>query len=64
MSSKAVCADTLRAMNDSEPVVVVSVDLHPGPRLVEDLRPYCPSKHLDEFDGLVGQVPAMNVATM
>src|SRR5262245_37003695 len=34
----------------SEPVVIVSNDTHIGPRLIEDLRPYCPSKHLDEFD--------------
>ncbi len=34
----------------SEPVVIVSNDTHVGPRLVEDLRPYCPASHLDEFD--------------
>jgi len=34
----------------SDPVVIVSNDTHVGPRLVEDLRPYCPSSHLDEFD--------------
>src|SRR5438445_5364071 len=34
----------------SEPVAVVSADTHIGPRLVEDLRPYCPSRYLDEFD--------------
>jgi len=34
----------------SEPVVVVSNDTHIGPRLVEDLRAYCPTKHLDDFD--------------
>ena len=33
-----------------DPVVVVSNDTHIGPRLVEDLRDYCPSSHLDEFD--------------
>ncbi len=37
-------------MTGSEPVIIVSNDTHIGPRLVEDLRPYCPSKHLDEFD--------------
>ncbi len=31
-------------------VVVVSNDTHVGPRLVEDLRPYCPSRFIDEFD--------------
>ena len=37
-------------MTTTEPVVVVSNDTHIGPRLVEDLRAYCPSAHLDEFD--------------
>lgn len=31
-------------------VVLVSSDTHVGPRLVEDLRPYCPSDRLAEFD--------------
>src|SRR4051812_7173345 len=34
----------------SEPVVIVSNDTHIGPRLVEDLRAYCPSPLLDDFD--------------
>ena len=33
-----------------EPLVIVSADTHIGPRLVEDLRAYCPSRHLDAFD--------------
>ena len=37
-------------MTATEPVVIVSNDTHIGPRLVEDLRAYCPSAHLDEFD--------------
>ena len=32
------------------PGLIVSSDSHVGPRLVEDLRPYCPDKWLDEFD--------------
>jgi predicted TIM-barrel fold metal-dependent hydrolase len=32
------------------PRIVVSVDTHIGPRLREDLRPYCPSRHLEAFD--------------
>ena len=32
------------------PLVVVSADTHIGPRLTEDLRPYCPPSHLEEFD--------------
>jgi len=34
----------------SEPVVVVSNDTHIGPHLIEDLRDYCPTRYLDEFD--------------
>src|SRR5262245_12539769 len=37
-------------MSANEPVVVVSNDTHIGPRLVEDLRGYCPAGYLDEFD--------------
>jgi predicted TIM-barrel fold metal-dependent hydrolase len=32
------------------PITVVTSDSHVGPRLVEDLRRYCPSEHLDDFD--------------
>ena len=35
------------------PVVIVSNDTHIGPRLVEDLRPYCPREHLDEYDQFI-----------
>jgi predicted TIM-barrel fold metal-dependent hydrolase len=35
------------------PVVVVSGDTHIGPRLKEDLRPYCPKQHLAAFDDFV-----------
>ena len=34
----------------SEPVAIVSNDTHVGPRLIEDLRPYCPSRDIDDFD--------------
>jgi predicted TIM-barrel fold metal-dependent hydrolase len=37
-------------MSVSDNVIVVSNDTHIGPRLVEDLRPYCPAQYLDEFD--------------
>ena len=37
----------------ADPVVIVSADCHIGPRLVEDLRPYCPSGLLDAFDAYV-----------
>ena len=38
-------------MSDDQPEVIVSVDSHVGPRLVEDLRPYCPAGLLGDFDG-------------
>jgi predicted TIM-barrel fold metal-dependent hydrolase len=31
-------------------IPIISIDTHIGPRLVEDLRPYCPKGHLDLFD--------------
>jgi predicted TIM-barrel fold metal-dependent hydrolase len=37
-------------MDLDDSVAIVSVDTHIGPRLVHDLRPYCPAKLLDEFD--------------
>jgi hypothetical protein len=37
------------------PVAVVSADSHVGPRIKEDLRPYCPSAYLDEFDAFVAE---------
>ena len=35
------------------PAVIVSCDSHVGPLLREQLRDYCPSEHLDEFDAYV-----------
>jgi predicted TIM-barrel fold metal-dependent hydrolase len=37
------------------PVSVISADSHVGPRIKEDLRPYCPSGYLDEFDAFVAK---------
>ena len=48
------------AMNGSTRMIVVSGDSHIGPRLREDLRPYCPQKYLDEFDRFI----EANVDTM
>ena len=45
-------------MTASEPAVIVSNDTHIGPRLVEDLRSYCPSRHLDEFDRFAASTAA------
>ena len=47
-------ADASTQYDRNEPVVVVSNDTHIGPRLVEDLRAYCPTKHLDDFDRFAG----------
>jgi predicted TIM-barrel fold metal-dependent hydrolase len=40
----------------SAPLVIVSCDTHIGPRLVEDLRPYCPHQLLDEFDAYTAEM--------
>jgi predicted TIM-barrel fold metal-dependent hydrolase len=37
----------------ADPLVVVSADCHVGPRLEEDLRPFCPANLLDRFDAYV-----------
>ena len=42
--------DSMTRDSGSERAIVVSNDTHIGPRLVEDLREYCPSSYLDEFD--------------
>ncbi|MGE3447551.1 MAG: amidohydrolase family protein [Microbacteriaceae bacterium] len=38
------------------PTVLVTADSHCGPRMVEDLRPYCPREHLDVFDAFVNDI--------
>ena len=45
--------------DDEAPVIVVSSDCHIGPRLVDDLRPYCPAAHLGEFDAFVAHTDAL-----
>jgi predicted TIM-barrel fold metal-dependent hydrolase len=45
-------------VNGPDPVVVVSNDTHIGPRLHEDLRSYCPSAYLDEFDRFANSTAA------
>lgn len=42
-----------------QPLPVVSCDAHAGPRLREDLRPYCPQKYLEKFDEYLAQNAAM-----
>ena len=41
---------TTQALDMATPIPVVSVDSHVGPRLVEDLRQYCPKPYLARFD--------------
>jgi predicted TIM-barrel fold metal-dependent hydrolase len=41
------------AVSLDEPLIVVTTDSHIGPRLAEDLRPYCPAEHLDDYDDFV-----------
>ncbi|MDG2027692.1 MAG: amidohydrolase family protein [Acidimicrobiales bacterium] len=48
--------------NISEPVIVVSNDTHIGPRLTEDLRPYCPRSLLDDFDAFATSAQAQKDA--
>ena len=48
----------------SDPVVVVSNDTHIGPRLVDDLRQYCPSAHLEDFDRFAAETAAQFQATV
>ena len=43
---------------------MVSNDTHIGPRLVDDLRPYCPSAHLEDFDRFAAETAAQFQATV
>jgi predicted TIM-barrel fold metal-dependent hydrolase len=47
-----------RSSRAFEPLLVLSSDTHVGPRLVEDLRPYCPKKYLATYDDYVQQFNA------
>ena len=38
--------------------VVVSADSHVGPKMLEQLRPYCPQQYLDEYDAWLAEVEA------
>jgi predicted TIM-barrel fold metal-dependent hydrolase len=42
-------------VGSSVPVIAVTADSHIGPRIKEDLRPYCPAAYLDEFDAFVSE---------
>ena len=53
VTSGKVDTSTERA---SAPLVIVSCDTHIGPRLRDDLRPYCPPDFLDDFDAYAGEL--------
>lgn len=40
---------------DQDPVIAVTADSHVGPLLVEQLRPYCPAAHLDDYDAFIAR---------
>jgi predicted TIM-barrel fold metal-dependent hydrolase len=45
-------------------VVIVSCDAHIGPRVKDDLRPYCPEKYLDQFDDFVAYLEKSDLMHM
>jgi predicted TIM-barrel fold metal-dependent hydrolase len=47
---------------DDQPAVIVSSDTHIGPRLVDDLRPYCPQQHLEAFDDFAADISRQRAA--
>ncbi|MDQ1395720.1 MAG: hypothetical protein QOG64_979 [Acidimicrobiaceae bacterium] len=42
--------------NEAANAILVTADSHVGPRMVEDLRPYCPAKYLADYDGFLADV--------
>ena len=42
--------------------MIVSCDTHIGPRLGEELRPYCPAELLDDFDRYAGELEQRRAA--
>jgi predicted TIM-barrel fold metal-dependent hydrolase len=46
----------LPAAATSDPYVIVSCDTHIGPRLEQELRPYCPKDLLQDFDAFAGTI--------
>lgn len=55
MSQVALTSAGGQAVTD-ERYVVVSTDSHVGPSVKEQLREYCESKYLDDFDGFVAEM--------
>lgn len=61
MSTKLGDAQAPQGTAPDDYLVLVSADTHVGPRLVEDLRPFCDRKYLEEFDAFAAQAPGMPV---
>src|SRR4051812_39871250 len=53
-------ATTTNGVDHTAPLIVVSCDTHVGPRLKEELRPYCPQQYLDQFDDFVNYIEGTN----
>ena len=49
-------------MADTDNEIVVSVDTHAGPRLVEELRPYCPERLAEEFEAYAASAAKLKEA--
>ncbi|MBN9112192.1 MAG: amidohydrolase [Pseudonocardia sp.] len=49
-------ADATADQTVDERLLIVSADAHVGPRLVEDLRPYCERRLFDEFDAFAAKI--------
>lgn len=49
-------ADQVSGTTRSKPLIVVSADTHIGPRVAEELRPYCPQKWLADFDAYADEL--------
>src|SRR5262245_13823667 len=45
--------------HEDESAVLVTCDSHVGPRMVEDLRPYCPQRYLAAYDEFVSDVESV-----
>ena len=53
-----------RDEKSDDPIVIVSSDTHVGPRLQQDLRPYCPNRYLTAFDDFVERDKAITRSRM
>jgi predicted TIM-barrel fold metal-dependent hydrolase len=61
-SDATISVDPQERRGPSEPYLVISTDGHAGPVLERDLRPYCPSNYLDQFDDFAHEVRAAQSA--